>query len=108
MAFDDLGKTADGFLELGKRPLAVRLQLYVSEDHHVEAELMAVEERHALLDDAGAFELFDPPPNRRLRGPGAGRDLRGGERGIGLKESKNCAVDGMRDVSMIYAESQLR
>jgi hypothetical protein len=58
----------------------------MGEHHHLQAKLVPVEQRHVLLDVAGAFQLFDAPPAGRLRNAGAGGDFGGGQRGIRLQD----------------------
>ena len=66
-------------LEAQERVAAVTRELHVREHHHREPELLAIEECHALANDAELFEPRHPPPASRGGHSQALGELGGGE-----------------------------
>src|SRR5205823_5764604 len=95
VALEDLGMLAHGPLEAQQRITAVAYELDVREHHHREPELLSIEQRHALPDDAELLEAAHAAPARRGRHAQALGHFSGRQRPMLLDESEHPEVDSI-------------
>src|SRR6185369_10456127 len=97
-ALHHLGKLGNRRLEGVEVVLGRQAELDGAIDLKPKTQLVAVEDRHAPLDDAGVFQALDTPP------AGAGgqadpfRDLGDRQAGVVLDEVENFSIDGVQDL----------